>query len=498
MTTSHSPRGGALVLGEAPGRWVLTATVLGSGMAFLDATVVNVALPAIGADLDADLGQLAWTVNAYTLTLAALLLLGGSLGDRFGRRAVFCLGVGWFAAASLLCGVAPNAETLIAARALQGVGAALLTPGSLALLQASFRTQDRARAIGAWSGLSGVAGAVGPLAGGWLIEAASWRWIFLVNLPVAVAVAMISLRHVPESHDPSAPRHVDLLGVTLAAVGLAALTYGLIAWPEAGVTAPHVVLALGAGVAGLTGFVVWERAAAAPMLPLSIFRLRLFSAANVVTFAVYAALGGVFFWLVLALQVIAGFSPLRAGLALVPTTVLLLLLSARAGAVAQRFGPRAPMTAGPLLAAAGAAFLTRIPEDASYVRDVLPWVSVLGLGLAITVAPLTAAVLAAVPDRHAGLASGVNNAVARVAGLLAVAALPLVADLHGNAYSDPAELAPGYRAAMWVCAGLMATGGLLAAAFIRKPEHVSSPRLSTAVSAVPSPNSQEAPWHPDR
>ena len=457
-----------LAIGGARGRWVIAATVLGSGMAFLDATVVNVALPAIGRSLDTGLAGLAWTINGYTLTLAALILLGGSLGDRLGRRRVFVVGVWWFAAASLLCGLAPNVGTLIAARGLQGVGGALLTPGSLAILQSAFRPDDRARAIGAWSGLAGIAGAIGPLAGGWLVEVASWRWVFLINLPVAAAVVVVTQRHVPESRDPAASPHVDVTGAVLGAVGLGALTYGLIAWEGGSLADPAVLAGLLIGVAALAGFVVRERSAADPMLPLDIFRSRLFTATNLVTFAVYAALGGVFFWLVLELQVVSGFGPVTAGLGLLPVTVLLLLLSSRAGALAQRIGPRLPMTAGPLLCAVGVAGMTRIGADASYAADVLPPVVVFGLGLALLVAPLTATVLAAAPDEHAGLASGVNNAVARIAGLLAVAVLPLVAGLSGAAYTHPADLHDAFRTAMWVCTGLLVAGGALAAAFVRR------------------------------
>jgi EmrB/QacA subfamily drug resistance transporter len=466
-TTSDTDTG--LAYGQARGRWVLAATVLGSGMAFIDATVVNVALPRIGEDLDAGLSGLAWTVNSYSLTLSSLILLGGSLGDRFGRRRVFVTGVVWFAVASLLCGVAPNVETLIAARALQGIGGALLTPGSLAILQSSFRPQDRARAIGAWSGLGGIAGAAGPFLGGWLVQTASWRWVFLINLPLAVAVALVAVRHVPESRDPTASHHIDVAGAALGALGLGALTYGLIAWQDRGFNDPVVLLSLVASVAALVGFVLREKFSADPMLPLGIFSSALFSATNAVTFAVYAALGGVFFWLVLYLQVVAGFSPISAGLSLLPITLIMLLLSARMGALAQRIGPRLPMTVGPLLCAAGVLGLHRLDTGATYVVDVLPPVVVFGLGLSLTVAPLTATVLAAAPDEHAGLASGVNNAVARVAGLLAIAVLPLVAGLSGEAYNDADLLAPAFRTAMIVCAALLAAGALLSALFVRTP-----------------------------
>jgi EmrB/QacA subfamily drug resistance transporter len=469
-----------LSLDEAQGRWVLLATVLGSGMAFLDSTVVNVALPRIGEDLDAGISGLQWTVNAYTLTLAALILLGGSLGDRYGRRRVFLVGVVWFAVASLGCALATDVVTLSVARAFQGVGGALLTPGSLAILQASFRPADRARAIGAWSGLAGISGAAGPFVGGWLVEHAGWRWVFLLNLPLAVVVLLVTVRHVPESRDPTATRSLDLPGAALGAAGLGLLTYGLIAWQEQGPGSPLVVAGLLLGVAGLGLFGWREHSAREPMLPLEIFSSRLFSATNAVTFLVYGALGGVFLFLVLALQVVAGFSPIAAGAALLPVTLLMLALSARAGALATRIGPRLPMTVGPALAGIAVLVMATFGEDVSYVAQVLPAASLFGLGLALTVAPLTATVLAAAPDRHAGLASGVNNAVARVAGLLAVATLPLVAGLDGEAYADPDLLLPAYRTAMTVCAGLLLAGSALAAATVRTPRAEQAPSVPGA------------------
>jgi EmrB/QacA subfamily drug resistance transporter len=486
-----------LAFGEPRARWVLLATVLGSGLAFLDATVVNVALPRIGEDLDAGISGLQWTINGYTLTLAALILLGGSLGDRFGRRRIFVIGVVWFAVASLACGLAPNVETLGVARAVQGVGGALLTPGSLAILQASFRPDDRARAIGAWSGLGGLAGALGPFLGGWLVDNAGWRWVFLINLPFAAVVALVAVRYVPETKDPQASPSLDIPGAVLGAGGLGGLTYGLIAWQEQGLGSIGVLVALVGGVAALAGFGVREHRAREPMLPLEIFSSRLFSATNLVTFAVYAALAGVFLFLVLMLQVVADFSPLAAGAALLPVTVLLLLLSARVGALATVIGPRLPMTVGPVTSGVAVYWMSRFDADTSYWRDVLPAVSLFGLGLAFTVAPLTATVLAAAPDRHAGLASGVNNAVARVGGLLAVAALPLVVGLTGAAYADPELLLPAYEKAMLASAGLLVLGGLLALATVRRPEdgEAAGPAEHHHHCAIGGPAMENCPHH---
>jgi len=458
--------------GEAAGRWVLLATVLGSGMAFLDATVVNVALPSIGDDLGAGLGGLQWTLNGYTLTLASFILLGGSLGDRLGRRRVFVVGTIWFALASALCGLAPNIEMLVAARLLQGVGGALMTPGSLAIISASFVAADRSRAIGAWSGLGGIAGAAGPFIGGWLIEAWSWRLVFLVNLPLAALVIWVSLRHVPESVDPSASSKFDLPGTLLGALGLAGLTYAAISGGEHGAD-PLVVAAGVLGVLALAGFVWVERTSDHPLVPTGLFRSRQFTVANVVTFVVYGALGAVLFLLVLQLQVVAGFSPLAAGTSLLPFTLIMLALSARSGALADRLGPRLQMTAGPLIAACGLLLMLRIGPDASYVTDVLPAVVVFGLGMTALVAPLTSTVLAAAPAEHAGAASGVNNAVARSAGLLAVAVVPPIAGLTGDVYRDPSAFAGGFYMAVWIGAGMLAAGGLLSAVGIsNRPEGV--------------------------
>ena len=460
-----------LSYGTPGGRWVLAATVLGSGMVFLDGTVVNVALPAIGQDLGTGLAGLQWTVNAYTLTLASFILLGGAAGDRFGRRRVFVVGIVGFAVASALCGLATSAGLLVAARAIQGIGGALLTPGSLAILQSAYRESDRARAVGSWSGLAGVASAVGPFLGGWLVEAVSWRLVFWINVPLAAAVVWIASRHVPETRDEAAAPGFDVGGGVLCAGALGCLTFGLISWGSTGWSAGVAgVLAAGALAAG--AFVAVELRSTHPMLPFHVFRSGCFRTVNTVTFLVYAGLGAVFFFLVITLQVLSGFSPIAAGAALLPVTILMLALSARAGDLAQRIGPRLPMTIGPLVAAAGVALLARVGQDASYLADVLPGALLLGLGLCATVAPLTATTLGAVPVGQAGVASGINNAVARTGGLLAVAALPAVVGLHTSAYADPALLQPAYRSAMLIAAGLLAAGGLLSAIALGRPPQV--------------------------
>ncbi|GLZ44407.1 MFS transporter [Actinomycetospora sp. NBRC 106375] len=466
-------------MGTARGRWILLTTVLGSGLAMLDSTVVNIALERIGAEFDASFAALQWTINGYTLTLAGLILLGGSLGDRFGRRKIFLVGVVWFAVASALCGLAPSVELLIAGRALQGVGGALLTPGSLALISASFHGEDRAAAIGAWSGLGGVAGAVGPFLGGFLVEW-TWRAVFLINLPLAAVVVVVALRHVPESRDPQAATHLDVPGTVLAVAGLAALTWALTAAGEEGSTASAVV-AGAIGVLALIAFVLVERRARAPLVPGELFANPRFTGTNIITLLVYGALGVNFLLVVLQLQVVAGFSPLAAGMATLPITLIMLVLSARSGRLAQRIGPRWPMTIGLLLAATAMLLLRRIGPDASYFVDVLPPVALFGLGLAGTVAPLTATVLDAADDRHVGIASGVNNAIARAAGLLAVALIPAVAGISGQDYTDPPSFAAGYRIAMAIAAGLLAVGAVLSAVLLR-------PRRTPATTAPEDPD----------
>jgi EmrB/QacA subfamily drug resistance transporter len=470
--------GGAIPAGAAPeplalssgrGRWVLAATVLGSSIALLDATVVGIALPSIGREFHGDVGTLQWVVTGYSLTLAAFLLLGGSLGDRYGRKRIFSIGIVWFAVASALCGIAPSAGLLIGARVLQGVGGALLAPGSLAILQASFRPADRARAIGAWSGLGGVAGAAGPLVGGYLIAIGSWRWVFFINLPVSAVVLVITARHVPETRDPPNTGRVDTAGAALAVVFLAGLTYGLIEAPTRGWSSPAVVACLVVAVVAAPAFLFVEHRLAQPMLPLRLFRSRQFSGANAVTFAVYGALAGALFLLPVELQIVKGYSPLESGVALLPLTLVMLAFSARSGALSARIGPRLQMTVGPLIVGAGLLLLTRATDPGSYWTQVLPAVLVFAIGLAVTVAPLTSTAMSAAPPEHSGVASAINNVVARAAGLLFVAVLPLLAGLTGAAALSSTELASGFRTAMVISSLVCAAGGALAALTIRNP-----------------------------
>jgi EmrB/QacA subfamily drug resistance transporter len=472
MTTADVP---ALSYSSAPGRWVLAITVLGSGIAALDATVVNIALPVIGRDFHTGIAALQWVMTGYTLTLAAFLLIGGSLGDRFGRRKVYLIGIVWFALASAACGLAPTALFLIVTRLLQGVGAALLTPGSLAILEASFVPADRARAIGAWSGLGGVAVAAGPLVGGYLISAASWRWIFFINVPIAAVVITLGARHVPESRDATVTGKIDYAGAAAAVVFLTGITFAFIEAPALGWSSPAVLTMTAIGIVGLAAFLARERRAAVPMLPLSLFAERQFVATNAVTFIVYAALTGATFLLPVVLQIVSGYSPLASGLAFVPLTVIMFALSARSGQLAARSGPRLQLSVGPAVVGAGLAMLTLATSGSSYVVYVLPAVVVFGLGLAITVAPLTATAMSSAPAAHSGIASAVNNDVARFGGLLAVAVLPALAGITGTSYLHPDALAAGFRTAALISGAMCAAGGLLAAVTITNPPLVHRP-----------------------
>ena len=455
---------------SATGKWIILAAVLGSGIAFLDSTVVNVAIPTIREDLNTGLTGVQWTIDAYLLTLSALLLTGGSLGDLYGRRRMFVYGLIGFALTSLLCAVAPNIAVLNVSRALQGMAAALLVPGSLAMISSSFHPADRGRAIGAWSGLAGVTTAFGPFLGGFLIDAVSWRMIFLINLPLAAIAVWIAVRHVPETRDEEGARRPDVPGALAAAVALGGILYGFIEGPVVGWDSPSIYGALVLGVVASVAFVMIEARKKEPMLHLSLFRSKQFSGANAATLLVYGALSGAMFLAVIQFQTVLGYSSLEAGASFVPMTLLLLVMSPRAGALATRIGPRLPMTVGPLIAAVGLALMAAIEPGARYLTTALPGIVVFGVGLGITVAPLTTAVLAAAPTRYAGIASGVSNAVARTAGALAVAILPIAGGIAGEAGATAEKFNSGFARAMLISAALCAGGGLLSFIFIRKPD----------------------------
>jgi len=481
MVAAAAPQ---LQYGTGRARWVLVVTVLGSGVVFLDSTVVNVALPSIVREFHAGLSDLQWTLDAYLLTLGSLIVIGGSLGDLYGRRRVFVIGLVGFSVASLACGLAPATPVLIAARAAQGVAGALLVPASLAVLSAAFRPEDRGRAVGAWSGLGGVWTAVGPFLGGWLVDVASWRLVFLINVPVVAFTVWAALRHVPETRDEDADRHVDVPGALAVAAGLAGVVYALIQGPAFGF-GPPVVVAGVVGVAALAAFPVIEARSRNPMVPLELFASRQFTGANLTTFAVYGALGTATFLFVVHLQRDLGYSALASGVAFLPAMAVMTLLSAQAGQLAQRIGPRWPMTVGPLVAGAGLALMGRVAPGDAYLTGVLPGVLVFGAGMTLTVAPLTAAVLSAVEDRHLGLGSAVNNAVARIAGLLSVAVLPAAAGLATAA--TPAAFQAGYTRALTLSAVLCAAGGIVALVTIRDGRAVRAQRHVHASHACGDP-----------
>ncbi len=449
-------------------RMILVACILGSTVVTLDGTVVNVALPAIRGDLGGGFAGQQWTANAYLVTLASLILIGGSLGDIFGERRVFSLGVLGFGITSMVCALAPTIEILVLGRALQGVAGALLTPAALAVIVSAFEPGERGSAVGSWTAWGAVGVIVGPLVGGQLVDAASWRFIFALNLPLILATLALIARYVPEGRGGRDRARVDVTGGALCATGLAALTFGLIRQPQGGFGDPTVFVALGGGFVLLAAFVAFERRASHPMLELSLFRRHNFAVGNVETLLMYAGLSLLFFFLVLFLQNVAGYSAVAAGTSALPVTVLMFLLSKRFGALADRLGPRWFMGFGPLVMAVGLALLTTLGSDVDYVVDLLPPLVIFGAGLSMTVAPLTATVLADAEEHNAGLASGINNAIARVAGLLGIA---LVGALVAGRYGDAADSSIGaFHLAMGISAGLVGAGGVLGLIFVRNPE----------------------------
>jgi EmrB/QacA subfamily drug resistance transporter len=446
-------------------RFTLLATILGSSIAFIDMTVVNVALPSIQRDLGGGLAAQQWVVDAYLLTLGSLILVGGSLGDIYGEVRMFTLGVAAFGVASALCAAAPDATTLIVFRGLQGIAGALLTPASLAVITATFSGHERGAAIGTWTAWSGISTVIGPLLGGWLIGISSWRVIFLLNVPIAVVTVAIALTQVPRGEGGGKDVRVDLPGAALCVAGLGTLVFGFIEQPRLGWSNPAVPGSMAGGAACLVAFVVYEARAPMPMLPLRLFRLRNFAVTNVETLAVYGGLSAWGFFLTLFLQQLSGYSPFRAGLAALPVTIALFVLSRRVGRLSMRIGPRVFMAAGPFVAGASVLGLVRLPTRFDYWTELLPPLIGFAVGLALTVAPLTTTVLSDAGPGDAGIASGVNNAVARIAGLVAIAALGIVASGHANHLS-----AHGFHRAELIVAALLVAGGMLGAAGIRNPE----------------------------
>lgn len=451
-----------LPLRSAAGRWVLAAAIGGTAMSLLDNSVANIALPTIGRELHTGTAGLQWVVNGYTLSLASLILFAGSLGDRFGQRLIFTTGVVWFGAASLVCGLAPNIGLLIAARILQGVGGALLTPGALALIQTTFRPQDRAQAVGLWSGMAGVSGAIGPVVGGLLIQHAGWRWVFLINPPLALLVAVIALTRIPAARSRSGGRRIDFSGTAFGVLALGSLAFGLTKAGQSGLADATVISALALALMAGYIFGLSQRRGRHPMVPRGLFANRDFTAANLVTFLAYASIGAIAFFLVLDLQEAGGFSPTEAGLALLPLTLIMLVLAGRIGKATARFGARPMLAGGSATAAIGAGLLAERGIHPGYWTGVLPATAVFGVGFACVAVPVTVAVLSSTDMHNAGIASGVNNSVARAASLVAVAALPPLVGLKIGSSAGPIALHASYRSAMWVVAVLLALAALTA------------------------------------
>ena len=466
-----------LKLHSAAGRWVVAGSVLGSGAVFLESSVVNVALPAIARDFHVGVVGLQWVINGYLLTLSALMLLGGALGDRFGRPRVFAIGCVAFAIVSGGCALAPGLISLVGLRVIQGAAGALLVPNSLAMLDTAFAGEERGAAIGQWAAWSAVSTAAGPFAGGWLVNAFNWRWVFSAVILFALAAALIVVRYIASGRvrgaaGRDARERIDYLGAALGTLALAGIVGALMAGPAIGFRDWRVLAAGAGGVVCMAAFIVAERRARTPILPLAIFRSQQFSGVNATTFLVYAALSGLFFLLMPQLQGNLHYSALRAGAALTPANVIMLVFSPIAGRASARIGPRVLMTVGAIVAAVGMLLFARVQAGASYLTTILPAIVIFGIGLSILVAPLTSAVLSAVKESDTGIALGINNAVARLAGLIATAALPLAAGIGGSAKLEGEAFAAGYARAMLICAGLCAAGSLVAFATVRK-EHSS-------------------------
>ena len=452
-------------------RLVLVVTIMGSAVVTVDSTVVNVALPAIRDDLGGGFAGQQWTANAYLVTLASLILVGGSLGDLFGEKRVFSFGVGAFGVTSLLCAVAPTIEVLVIGRALQGVAGALLTPASLAVIVTVFPEDERGKAVGAWTAWGAIGVVIGPLVGGQLVDSASWRWIFAINVPLVIATMWLIARAVPEGLGAQKDAKVDVTGALLCAFSLAALTFGLIRQPEVGGFGdPTVAIPLFGGIAAFVAFVVFEARASHPMLPLGLFRRHNFTVGNLETLSMYAGLSLLFFFLVLFLQNAAGYSAVAAGTASIPVTIVMFLTSMRFGALADRYGPRFFMGVGPIVASVGMVLLTQMEADLDYLTELLPPLLIFAVGLSMTVAPLTATVLSGADEHNAGIASGVNNAIARLAGLLGIA---IVGAIVAARYGDAADTSTGaFHLAMGISAGLVALGGVLGLIGIQNPQRV--------------------------